>query len=75
MKPAQKLRRLLRMKVTREFLQGQQTIKLYGYIHPKKEETASTKFTSFFRQITVVNEKDKSTIETVTVCSLSGRNQ
>lgn len=65
MKPAQKLKRLLRMKVSREFVQGQQTIRLCGYVHPRKEETATAKFTSFFRQLTVINDRDKSTIETV----------
>ena len=65
MKPTQKIKRLLRMKICRDNLNGQSAIKLFGYIHPKKEETAGCKFTSFFRQITVTNEKDKSIVESV----------
>ncbi len=63
------------MTVVRENTMGQPSIKLFGYIYPKKEETAACKFTSFFRQITVVNEKDKSTIETVDMSVFSGKNQ
>jgi hypothetical protein len=74
MKPAQKIKRLLRMMVVRENNSGQQSIKMFGYIHPKKEETSGCKFTSFFRQITVVNARDKSVIETVNRHLSSGKN-
>jgi hypothetical protein len=62
MKPPQKLKRLLRVKVTRDTLQGQPTLKLFGYLYPRKEETASCKFTSFFRQVAIINERDKSIV-------------
>lgn len=63
------------MSIVRENIMGQPSIKLFGYVYPKKEETAACKFTSFFRQIMVVNEKDKSTIETVDIKVFSGKNQ
>jgi hypothetical protein len=59
MKPPQKLKRLLRVKVTREEGQGQQLLKIFGCLYPKTEEGANLKFTSFFRQATIINEKDK----------------
>jgi hypothetical protein len=74
MKPPQKLKRLLRMQIVREVHQGQQLVKIFGYIYPKKEETANCKFTSFFRQVVIVNEKDKTTLETVLLRLLSGKN-
>ena len=67
MKPPQKIKRVLRAQVLRETSQGQQTIKVFGHIHPKKEETSGCKFTSFFRQISVANEKDKTIIESVSI--------
>jgi hypothetical protein len=73
MKPCPKIKRLLRVKVARDLLLGQPTIKVFGYIHPRREETASCKLTSFFRQIAVLNEKDKSTIEAVSTPLPSGR--
>jgi hypothetical protein len=75
MKPPQKIKRLLRTSIVRENIMGQPSIKLFGYVYPKKEETGVCKFTSFFRQIMVVNEKDKSTIETVDIKVFSGKNQ
>ena len=65
MKPAQKIKRLLRVKVIKLEIDGQAAIKMFGYIHPKKEETSGCKFTSFFRQIIISNDKDKSNIEAV----------
>jgi hypothetical protein len=59
MKPPQKLKRLLRVKLVREGQPGQQLLKLYGYIYPRREETAACKLTSFFRQLTLVNDRDK----------------
>jgi hypothetical protein len=75
MKPPQKLRRILRVKVARENVQGQELLKIFGYIFPRKEETSNCKFTSFFRQITLLNEKDKAILETVNQLLLSGRSQ
>ena len=39
MKPPQKLKRILRVKVVKENSQGQEILKIFGYIYPKKEET------------------------------------
>ena len=75
MKPTQKIKRLLRIKIARDTIQGQSAIKMFGYIHPKKEETSGCKFTSFFRQISVNNEKDKSIVESVRFEIFSGKNQ
>ena len=36
MKPTQKIKRLLRMKVTKDSIQKQGVIKMFGYIYPKK---------------------------------------
>jgi hypothetical protein len=62
MKPPQKLKRLLRVKVARNTEQGQELLKVFGYIYPRREETAACRFTSFFRQMTLVSEKDKTTL-------------
>jgi hypothetical protein len=62
MKPPQKLKRILRVKVVKENSQGQEILKIFGYIYPKKEETSSCRFTSFFRQVSLVSEKDKVTL-------------
>lgn len=74
MKPPQKLKRILRVKVAKENVQGQELLKIFGYIFPRKEETSTCKFTAFFKQIVLVNEKDKATLETVHIATLSGRN-
>jgi len=37
MKPAQKIKRLLRVKICKLLIDGQSAIKMFGYIHPKKE--------------------------------------
>ena len=55
MKPPLKLRRLLRLKAVREQGQGHQTLKVFGHLHPKNEEHANIKMTSFFRMLTVLN--------------------
>ena len=48
MKPAKKLKRLLRINVIREA----GLIKIFGGLYPNKENSVnSPKFTSFFRQI------------------------
>lgn len=73
MKPPQKLKRILRVRVAKENVQGQELLKIYGYVFPRKEETAGCRFTSFFRQVVLVNEKDKATLETVSIATLSGR--
>ena len=65
MKPAQKIKRLLRVMVVRQGSEGQPTIKMFGQLFPRKEEATGCRFTSFFRQISVLNEKDRSTIESV----------
>ena len=65
MKPPQKLKRILRVKIVKDNSQGQEILKIFGYIYPKKEETNSCKFTSFFRQVSLVSEKDKVTLESV----------
>lgn len=65
MKPPQKLKRILRVKVAKENAQGQELLKVFGYVFPRKEESGSCKFTAFFKQIVLVNEKDKATLETV----------
>ena len=75
MKPPQKLKRLLRVKVARENAQGQELLKIFGYVFPRREETAGCRFTSFFRQIALVNEKDKATLETVSIAIRSGRSR
>lgn len=75
MKPSQKLKRILRVKVAKENVQGQEILKIFGYIFPRKEETNNSKFTSFFKQVTLVNEKDKATLETVRVLLFSGKSQ
>lgn len=75
MKPPQKLKRLLRVKVARSTEQGQELLKVFGYIYPRREETAACRFTSFFRQMTLVSEKDKTTLETVPLSSFSGKSQ
>ena len=75
MKPPQKLKRLLRVKVARSIEQGQEQLKIFGYLYPRREETAAVKFTSFFRQVTLVSEKDKSTLETVSYDLNSGKSQ
>lgn len=36
MKPAQKIKRILRMKVVKEEMQGQLAVKMFGYIYPKR---------------------------------------
>jgi len=75
MKPPQKLKRLLRVKVARSIEQGQEQLKIFGYLYPRREETSAVKFTSFFRQVNLVSEKDKSTLETVSHGLNSGKNQ
>lgn len=75
MKPPQKLKRILRVKVARSTEQGQELLKVFGYIYPRREETAACRFTSFFRQMTLVSEKDKTTLETVPLSPFSGRSQ
>lgn len=75
MKPPQKLKRILRVKVARSTEQGQELLKVFGYIYPRREETATCRFTSFFRQMTLVSEKDKTTLETVPLSPFSGRSQ
>ena len=55
MKPPMKLKRLLRVKMVREQHVGHQTVKVYGHMHPKKEENVGIKMTSFFRHLTVFN--------------------
>ena len=74
MKPPQKIKRLLRVMVCRQGSEGQ-AIKLFGQLFPRREETMGCRFTSFFRQIAVLNEKDRSTIETVKRSLLSGKSQ
>lgn len=73
MKPPQKLKRLLRVKVARATEQGQELLKVFGYLYPRREETAACRFTSFFRQVTLVSEKDKTTLETVPLRPFSGK--
>lgn len=75
MKPPQKLKRLLRVKLLREGQPGQQLLKLYGYIYPRREETAACKLTSFFRQLTLVNDRDKALLENVILVRVSGRSR
>lgn len=75
MKPPQKLKRLLRVKVARSTEQGQEMLKVFGYIYPRREETTACRFTSFFRQMTLISEKDKTTLETVLLSPFSGRSQ
>ena len=65
MKPPQKLKRILRVKAVKENSQGQEILKIFGYIYPKKEQTNICKFTSFFRQISLVSDRDKVTLESV----------
>lgn len=36
MKPPQKLKRIFRLKIAKENVQGQQLLKIFGYIYPKK---------------------------------------
>lgn len=62
MKPPQKLKRLLRVKVARSNEQGQELLKIFGYLYPRREETASCRFTSFFRQVTLISDRDKTAL-------------
>lgn len=64
MRPAQKLKRLLRVHVVREE-QAQPILKIFGALYPRREETAGIKFTSFFREISYVYERDKTVLENV----------